>query len=203
MDQLTNKKLILTSKTMLFIFRIIFVLLVLMAVIPWIEPSSDIGKFITTLTGFPNIIEHNYLSQYSGQDKNKLFDDFMLHISPLSRILGFIGMIIALLPLLVGTKIMISLAKNYSNGNVFNLTNAKSYSYLGIIYLLSALLLQPLSQAFFSVSASINNPVGHRVIAFGIDINNLTAIFFAIILIVIGQVMKLGQKIIEEQELTI
>ena len=61
----------------------------------------------------------------------------------------------------------------------------------------------PTSQIFFSLCASINNPAGQRFIAFGINVNNLTAIFFAIILIVIGQVMKLGQKISEEQELTI
>ena len=99
--------------------------------------------------------------------------------------------------------IMIKLSKRYATGKVFTLDNAKSYSRLGLIYLLSALLLQPLSDMFFSLCVTINNPIGQRMISFGINVNNLTAIFFALVLIVIGQVMKLGHKISEEQELTV
>ena len=193
MSQLNNQKLILTSKTMLLILRVLFVVLILMAIMPWVLPTTAVGKFLLSLQGFPAIMNANH----------KNIDEFMLTLTPLSRFFGFIGSVVTLLPLLISTMIMLKLSKNYINGNVFNLGNAKSYSQLGIIYFISALFLQPIYQMFFSLCATINNPAGQRVIAFGIDVNNLTAIFFAIILIVIGQVMKLGQKISEEQELTV
>ena len=193
MIQLNNQKLVSASKAMLLIFRILLVILILMAIIPWVAPTSELGKFLLSLQGFPAIMNANH----------KDIDSFMLTLTPLSRLFGFIGSVITLLPLLLGTVIMLKLSKNYINGNIFSLDNAKSYSQLGIIYFVSALLLQPIYQMFFYLCATINNPAGQRIIAFSIGIDSLTAIFFAIILIVIGHVMKLGQKISEDQELTI
>lgn len=193
MNQPNNQKLILTSKTMLLVLRVLFILLILMAVIPWLFPTTDIGKFLLSFQGFPNVIETNH----------KNIDTFMSSIRLLSRVLGFIGSVFVVLPLLIGTLIMLKLSNNYARGEVFNLNNAKSYRWLGFVYLISALFLQPIYQMFFSLCVTFNNPVGHRTIAFGIDISNLTAIFFAIVLILIGQVMKLGHKISEEQELTV
>lgn len=193
MNQINNQKLVSTSKTMLLILRILFVMLILMAIIPWIAPTTEFGKFLLSLQGFPAIMNANH----------KNINEFMLTLTPLSRLFGFIGSVITLLPLLLGTMIMLKLSKNYVSGKIFNLDNAKSYSQLGIIYFVSALLLQPIYQMLFYLCATINNPAGQRVIAFGIGVDSLTAIFFAIVLIVIGQVMKLGQKISEEQELTV
>ncbi len=193
MNQYNNQKLISTSKTIRLILRILLVLLVLMAILPWVFPTSDVGKFLLSLQGFPAVMNASHRN----------IDEFMLSISFLSRICGFVGSFLTLLPLLLGTIIMLKLAKNYVGGKIFNLSNAKSYSQLGIIYLVSAIFLQPVYQMLFYLCATINNPVGKRVIAFGLGIESLTAIFFAIVLIVIGQVMKLGQKISEEQELTV
>lgn len=193
MNQINNQKLISTSKTMLLVLRILLMLLILMAIIPWIAPTTAFGKFLLSLQGFPAIMNANH----------KNIDEFMLTLTPLSRFFGFIGSVITLLPLFLGTMIMLKLSKNYISGKIFNLDNAKSYIQLGIVYFVSALLLQPIYQMFFYLCATINNPAGQRVIAFGIGVDSLTAIFFAIVLIVIGQVMKLGQKISEEQELTV
>jgi hypothetical protein len=199
---INNQKLISSSKAMLLIFRILFVILILMTIIPWIAPTNGISKFLLSMTYFPRSIWATHPQSF-GQNVDIIIDDFLLHISLLSRFLGFIGTLICLLPLLIGTKIMIHLTKNYASGNIFNLENARSYSKLGLTYLFSALLLQPFSQIILSLCVSLDNPVGHRTIAFGIDISNLTAIFFAITLIIIGHVMKWGQKISEEQELTV
>lgn len=190
MEQNIQKKLISTSKAMLLIFRILFVILILMAIIPWIAPTTEVGKFLLSLQGFSAIMNASH----------KNIDAFMLTVTPLSRLLGFIGSIITLLPLLLGTMIMLKLSKNYVSGNVFNLDNAKSYSLLGIIYFVSAILVQPIYQMFFYACATINNPAGQRFIAFTIGVDSLTAMFFAIILIAIAQVMKLGQKISDDQE---
>ncbi len=194
MDQINTGKLIKTSTTMLLALRILFFLIILMAIVPWLAPTTAIGKFLLSMQGgFPSLIDRTH----------KNVDDFMTTLTLLSRASGFIASALSLTPLLLGTLIMLKLSKNYISGRVFNLENAKSYRQLGVIYLVSAILLQPLSDIFFSICVTINNPVGQRFIAFSINTINLTAIFFAIILIVIGQVMKYGQKISEEQELTV
>ena len=193
MTQINSQKLILTSKTMLLILRVLFVGLILMAIMPWVFPTTEIGKFLLSLQGFSAIMDVHH----------KNIDDFMLSLRLISRIFGFIGSFFTVLPLLLGTMIMLKLSKNYVSGKVFSLDNAKSYSQLGIISLVSGLFLQPIYQMFFHLCVTFNNPVGQRTIAFTLGVDSLTAIFFAIVLIVIGQVMKLGQKISEEQELTV
>ena len=193
MNQVNSQKLISTSKTMLLILRILFVGLILIAIVPWLFPTSEIGKFLLSLQGFSAIMDVHH----------KNIDEFMSSLRLISRIFGFIGSFFTVLPLLLGTMIMLKLSRNYVNGKVFNLDNAKSYSQLGIISLVSGLFLQPIYQMFFHLCVTFNNPVGQRTIAFTLGVDSLTAIFSAIVLIVIGQVMKLGQKISEEQELTV
>lgn len=187
-----NQKLISTSRNMLLILRILLVVFILIAIIPWVFPTSNIGGLFMNWYSVASLIQP------------KDFEHFLCNLSLLSCIFGMLGSVTSLLPLIIGTLIMMKVTKNYIKGEVFNLFNTKSYRNLGVIYLLSALLLQPLAQIFFSLSISfIHNPIGKKFIAVGFDINNLTAIFFAILLIVIGQVMKLGQQINEEHALTV
>ncbi len=190
---MNEQKLISIGKTMLLILRTLFSILILMVIFPWMFPNSGVGKFMLSIQNFNNFIDAAH----------KNIDSFMLNLTPLSGLFGFIGSIITELPLLLGSLIMIKVAKNYKNGQIFTLSNAKCYRLLGIIYLLEALLLKPLSEIFFYLCVTINNPVGHRMIGFSFTIDNLTSIFLAIILIAIGHVMVLGQKINEEQSLTV
>lgn len=192
MNTLTQTKLISVSRRTLIILRMLFVLLIFMAIIPWLFPMSSLSYFLISLYSFIHLIEptqYEYVFQ---------------HLSPLSQILGIAGSFVSLSPLLIGIFIMMKLSKNYIQGHVFNLYNAKAYRKLGWIYLLSALLLQPLAQVFFSLSISfIHHHLGQRFIAISIDVNTITQIFFALVLVVIGHVMQLAQKINEEQELTV
>jgi len=182
-----------SSKKMLFILRILLVMLVFSVVIPWTFPKTALGNFLMSVSSITKFL-----------DGSPDVDYFLNNLSGFSILLGVAGSIVNLAPLFIGVWIMIKLIKNYMAERVFNISNAKSYRNLGIVYLLSALLLQPLAQVLFSLSVSfINNHLGQRFIAFSIDFNTITEIFFAIVLIVIGHVMQLGQKIKEEQELTI
>ncbi len=188
----TSQTLSSSSKKMIFILRALFALLLVTAITPWIFPKSALGGFMLSMFSITKFLESQNV------------DYFFNNLSVISRILGFLGSIISLLPLFIGVLIMMKLAKNYIAECVFSASNAKSYRNLGVIYLLSALLLQPLAQVLFSLSISfINNHLGQRFIALNIDINTITEIFFAIVLIVIGHVMQLGQKMKEEQELTV
>lgn len=182
-----------SCKKMLFILRLLLIMLIFTAIIPWAFPKSALGNFLMSMLSITKFL-----------DGPQNFDYFLNNLSGLSILFGVIGTIVNLSPLFIGVWIMIKLTKNYMAERVFNFSNAKSYRNLGIVYLLSALLLQPLAQILFSLSVSfINNHLGQRFISLSIDFNTITEIFFAIVLIVIGHVMQLGQKIKEEQELTI
>ncbi|MBP9742327.1 MAG: DUF2975 domain-containing protein [Burkholderiales bacterium] len=193
MHTILNQKLITTSKIIHVMLQILLMSLIFMIIIPWVFPTSELGKFLLSIQGFYLAIE----------SAHKNINEFMASITLTSRFFGVLGSFIALLPLLLGTLIMLKLSANYIKGNVFNLNNAKLYQKLGIIYLISAIFLQPIYQMLFCICVTINNPVGKRFIAFSIDVSNLNAIFFALVLIIIGQVMKLGHKISQEQELTV
>jgi len=193
MNTLTQNKLILISRRTLIILRVLFALLIFMAIIPWLFPASNLGRFLTSLYSFSHLISHEQNYEY-----------FCQHLSALSQILGVAGSFVSLSPLLIGVFIMMKLSKNYIQGEVFNFYNAKAYQKLGWIYLFSALLLQPLAQVLFSLSISfIHHHLGQKFIAISIDVNTIAQIFFALVLVVIGHVMQLAQKINEEQELTV
>ena len=190
MQQNINSKLIIMSKNTLIISQILIAILSVVVIFPWLFPSSALGACLIGMFGVENYAPMN-------------FTEVIKHFTMLNTFLGVSGSVIGVLPLLIGAVIMMKLSRNYINGEVFTLANIKMYRKLGIIYLLSAILLQPLSQVLFSLCATINNPVGQRFIRITFDLGNLTAIFFAIMLIVISQVMQLGQRINEEQKLTI
>ncbi len=185
-----DQKLASLSKTMLVFFRTWFLLIAALTILPWTLPANKLCAFL--LTVFPQI------SALSNS-----YDTIFSSISITARLLGLIGMVLGLFPMLAGSLIMLRLTKNYIRKEVFSLKNATSYTQLGIVFLLSALLLGPLSDAFISLAATINNPVGHRTISIGFGSPNLTEIFFSIIFIILGRVMRLGHKISEEQALTV
>lgn len=191
-----NKSSITFSNMITMIFKILFtvmILLILINAIPWLFPIADISKSLLVMQG---------VFQYI-QPLHSNINAFMSTLSPIGRIFGLLASVLKLLPLLLGIIIMIRLSKDYSLGKIFNLVNARRYRNLGILYLANSLIIQPISQILFSLCFTINNPVGKRVIGFGVDLSTITAIFFASILIIIGQVMKLAYKVNKEQELTI
>jgi hypothetical protein len=188
-----NEQPTIIGKTLRLFLYVFFVLLLVMAILPWIVPTSNIGRFLLGVFGVIHFIPANH------QNIGDVLNNFNLT----TRILGVIGSLISLLPLLISTLVMIKLCNNYSHKNIFSVANANAYSKLGVLYLLSALILQPLSQMLFSFGISLSGMIGPHFIAFGIDISNLTAIFFSVMLIIIGQVVKAGYKIAEEQALTV
>lgn len=171
----------------------LLVVLVIMAVLPWLIPTSKIGGFILSMYGVPNYLPSNH----------QVFGDPMYAFKAITRLLGIIGSSICLLPSFLATIVMLKVCKHYSLNNIFSAENANAYSKLGLLYLLSALVLQPMSQMFFSYAISTDNSLGHHYVSFGVDISNISAIFFSILLIIVGQVMKLGHRMAQEQELII
>lgn len=184
-----DQKLILLSKRSNIVSQILFILIIVISVLPWFIPNTVFGDCLLGIFGVQNFNNTKYN-----------FADIVNSFTALNRVLGIIGAFISSLPLLIGTLMVIKLTRNYISGKIFNYENAKLYKMLGIIYLSYAFFIRPLSEMIFSLCVSLNNPVGQRYIGFSFKIDNLTAMFFAIVLILIGQVMILGQKIKEEQE---
>ncbi|QBS12349.1 DUF2975 domain-containing protein [Legionella geestiana] len=123
--------------------------------------------------------------------------------SPLTRMLGFGGSTLSIFPIFLGVYILLKLCSNYANGIVFSESNAGYYRKLGTVFFFSALFLQPLSHVFFSLASSLNNPPGQRYISISFTMENITSIFLAMVLMLIGRVMQGGQKMAEEQALTV
>jgi hypothetical protein len=192
----TNHQVVRFGKKITLTFRILLALVILImgiAALPWLFPTNDLASTI-----IPMEEVFTYIKLYHHD-----LGSFLATLSPLGRICGLVGSELRILPLLLGTLLMTKLAHNYANGKVFNLANAQAYSYLGKVYLINALLLQPISQMLFYLCGSLNNPAGQRVIGVGVELSNISAIFFATILIIIAKVMRLAHSINEEQQLTV
>ncbi|TXI92414.1 MAG: DUF2975 domain-containing protein [Neisseriales bacterium] len=179
-------KLATISKRVQLILKIIFILLLFFISYSWLFPQSS----------FSHAVLGPSLGGYATESQ---IDQFQLN----NQLIGFTGSFLGLLPLFIGLRWLIKLFTNYARGEIFTVINVKSYSRLGYLCLLSALLFQPLSQMILAIAVSINYPKGHRFIAFSFDNTNLTAIIVGICLIVIAYVMQIGHELQEEQKLTV
>ncbi|MFN8771214.1 MAG: DUF2975 domain-containing protein [Neisseriaceae bacterium] len=182
-----EQKLSSLSRKSIIVSQTLFIIFLIISILPWFIPNTSLGGSLLGIFGVQN---------FSTRDFGEIAKNFTI----LNRILGIGGSLVSLLPLLIGTLILIKLSKNYIAGKVFTIQNAKLYQTLGIIYLCDAFLIKPLSDMLISLCITLNNPIGQRMIMISFGIDNLTAIFLAVVLIVIGQIMKLGHKIKEEQE---
>jgi hypothetical protein len=116
MKRSASQSLISSSKKMLFILRVLFVLLIITAIIPWISPKSALGGFLLSMLSIMNFI-----------DSPQNFDYFLNNLSAISKVLGFFRSIVNLLPLYVGILIMMKLSKQYISEQIFSMSTVKSY----------------------------------------------------------------------------
>lgn len=180
------KKLNKISLRVLLLLRVLVILIPVVTLLSWIFSE--------------NIFSESILGPSIGE----LIKADQVNIFKLNnKLIGIAGSFFNLLPFVLSLVWLIRLFKNYAIGDIFTVQNAKIYSHLGYVCLLSALVFQPISQALFSLAVSINYAVGQRFIAFGFGGGNLTAIIGGAFLIVIAYVMRIGHEINEERNLTI
>lgn len=175
------------SIVMLWIIRLFMIILPLMDILVWLFPHN---QFSLNAVIAPALSDHI---------RDKTFASLKFN----NQLLGMIGSLVGLLPLWLGFLWLTNLFKNYAMGMIFTLANAKIYGKLGWLSIISALIVQPLTESLFSVTATINNPPGQRIIAFGFSNTNFTAIICGVFLIIVARVMTIGHHINEEQQLTI
>ncbi|NNM58593.1 MAG: DUF2975 domain-containing protein [Legionellales bacterium] len=182
---------VLLGKSIQIMLKLCLVALLALAMLPWLSPTSHLGGFFLCMYGIAHLLPANH----------QAFGDIYYHFTPLTRLIGIIGSLINLLPLFLGVIVILKMCQTFAEKNIFTAYNANAFSKLGILYLLSALVLQPISQMLFSFAISLTHPP--HLLAFGIDISNLTAIIFSLLLIISGQVMKKAYQMAEEQKLVI
>jgi hypothetical protein len=112
---------------------------------------------------------------------------------PLTKIIGFMASFVGVLPILLGLFVLKYVFRNYKKGEIFNIFNARHYTYLGWLFFLDALIAKPLS----------TYPPGHRWIQIGYGTPTLGVLFCGVLVIVISWVMVEGYKLQEEQKLVV
>jgi len=181
------------SSALLWVFNLLLVVLPLFMIAQWglIEwaPFRNLvaeGMFfkpIETPEGFVNLAN--------------------IALTPLSKSIGLVGSLVGMLPVFWGIMILRQIFQNYQRGNIFSTENAKKYQYLGWLFFIDGILVQPLTGMLMVLTATLSNPVGHRYISLTFGTPNLETFFCGILIIVISKVMAEGSKLQEEQRLTI
>lgn len=179
-----------TSQLMLFILNGLLLLIPLWNMSMWflndwlpLEAVFSHSVFVRTPEGMVNIAT--------------------LNLNPLQRFLGVFSSLIESASLLIGMIILRKLFQNYKKGHIFTLENAKKYQQLGYLFFLHAFITKPLAETFSVIAVTLNNPPGHRYISIGFGPPNLETIFCGILVIIISWVMIEGQKLQDDQHLTI
>jgi len=120
-----------------------------------------------------------------------------------TKFLYLCSTILAYIPFVLILFALKSIFKNYQKSEVFSVTNAINYRRLGWLFLLKAIIIEPISDTITTVAIALNNPPGQRYISLSFDNTNLDDLFFGALVIVISWVMLEASKLQEEQELTI
>lgn len=127
----------------------------------------------------------------------------MIKWDTLSKFIGIMASLLGILPILLGLIILKTIFRNYRKGEIFNITNAHQYKYLGYLFFLDGLVTKPLSGLLQVLAVTLTNSPGHRYLSIGFGTPNLEALFCGVLVIVISWVMVEGYKLQEEQKLIV
>jgi|GEM_PF-4259017 len=159
----------------------------------FIFANGKVMKNLSFMVGFDKNNHHNtlpfdvdkYLSFTTGHK-------FLVALSAMpSEILYSIALIFAA-----------KLFECYEKGNYFSVESAKKFGNIGKFFILSVLVGYP-QELLFSFVATMKEPVGQRMIKITASNHDFSAIMLAIMIIVIGWVMKEASKLKQDQDLTV
>jgi len=120
-----------------------------------------------------------------------------------TKAVGLLASLVEVFPFLMGLFILKLIFRNYSNGQIFTLSNARYYRYLGYLFFLEALIVTPLSETLMVLAATLNNGVGHRYFQVQIGTPALKSLFCGVLILVISWIMVEACKLQDDQQLTI
>lgn len=127
----------------------------------------------------------------------------LLQPLPLStRLLAFVVSMIPAGVMIWGLFILMRLFRLYEQGEIFRMSNVRCFRQLSrvlIWFFFAGIATQPL----LSLALTIQNPAGQRMLTFGLESGDLTALLLGGILAVISWVMEEGCQLQEDQDLTV
>lgn len=192
------------------IFQILLVVLPLTLIISWTYAPEELrfAAGVFKLQAIPD----NYAGMHTYTKPGTHFlpteiwkdDKAILHtLTPNEKILG--GLVSAV-PTLIKMFILyclISLFKRYEKGDIFSIQHVKYFRNIGIALLAEQLIIQPIYQFVMGVVLTMNNPPHHRFASITFDQTNIAILFTAILLVLMSWIMSEGNKLREDQQLTI
>lgn len=118
-------------------------------------------------------------------------------------LLGFFSSIIGYMPLFIGLLFMRKIFIQYTQNIIFTKQNARLYQLIGGCFIIDAIATSFISEIIFSWASTMTNPAGQRYISASLSNHTFESIICGIIVIIIGYVMHEGEKMKNEQNLTV
>lgn len=181
------------SRYLLVVFNALLILIPLCVIVQWL--------FIET-GPIKNLIKQEFLQPPVSTPEGYV-NLSSVQWSILAKIIGFVAQSVKFIPLCISLFILRSIFLNYQKGEIFNTMNACRYGYLGWLFFLDALIIQPLSNLLMVLAVTLPNPPGHRYITIGFGTPNVEALFCGVLVVVISWIMLEASKLQEEQKFTI
>jgi hypothetical protein len=131
----------------------------------------------------------------------------VIHLSTVNwtfgtKLLALLAYCIEAAPFMLGLLTLKVIFKNYSQGQVFTLKNAKQFRNLGMLFFMD-IIAQPLYTLLFTLAATWHNPEGQRTLLVQISPSTIENICYGALIIVISWVMIEASRLNEEQTLTV
>lgn len=186
-----------TSRYLGFVFNALLIIIPFLCVIEWTFFKPALGERDTSkhVVGF--LFEKTIDTPEGHVNVN------LVQWTPSLKCLAFGADFLGLLPFLLSLLVLKALFKNYQNGLVFSIKNAIYYRRLGILFLLNAFIIQPLSHTLMVLAVTANYPPGHRYLTISFGTPNLSALFYGFLVVFVSWVMYEASKLYEEQQFTI
>lgn len=90
----------------------------------------------------------------------------------------------------------------YEKGIYFSEEAAKRFGNIGKFFILSVIVSIP-QEALFTAAVTLHEPAGHRFLRLSFSNHDFTAILFALMIILVGWVMKEASRLKHDQDLTV
>ncbi|MBA4118524.1 MAG: hypothetical protein C0514_06500 [Candidatus Puniceispirillum sp.] len=119
------------------------------------------------------------------------------------KLLGLGADLVGALPLFISFFLLRTLFTHYVDGEIFSPRNAQLYKKLGLLYVMDALLMTPLSQTLLILTATATNAPGHRYVSVSFGTPNLSSLFYGMLVILVSWIMYEASQMKREQDLTV
>ena len=163
---------------------------------------------VNNLQGKPSQIAAQYTDlSYSFDETIKMNDKAYDPNSNLenlnARLLKVSSTVIGMIANLALYYFLFLLFRNYSQGKIFQLENSKLLMICAAIYLLDSVLISNICLNLNLLAATINFPVGERVLSITFGTHESESLSKGVLLLVISWIMKEAHHIKEEQDLVV